>query len=51
MEQCAFSLLGDNSIAYTTFDTRDLSSFNFKQQDEQIIKDKQDCLLVACYRI
>ena len=38
------SLLSDNGVAYTNFNTLDLGSFNFKQQGSQILKDKQELL-------
>jgi non-lysosomal glucosylceramidase len=38
------SLLSDNGIAYTNFNTLDLSAFNFKQNDPQTVKDKQELL-------
>lgn len=38
------SLLSDNGVAYTDFNTLDLSVFNFKQKDDQTVKDKQELL-------
>ncbi len=38
------SLLTGNGVGYTDFDTLDLRSFNFKQQEAQIIKDKEKLL-------
>jgi non-lysosomal glucosylceramidase len=38
------SVLSDNGVAYTNFNTLDLRSFNFKQQDTQMVKEKEELL-------